>query len=82
MPIRYFLGPTPNMNSALAINEVIFGNFFNQVQNDKRNKVIVMLPEGDSATHPSLNAFQEKTYEEMLIEKQKPEWQGEIFKGE
>lgn len=77
---RFFLGPTPNgASSIININKVIFGSIFEQRENKSKSKIILMLPDGDLGTHPSLNAFQEKTYEEILEEIKKPEWQYELI---
>lgn len=74
--MRFFKGPTPNStSSALEINKVIFGNYFNQIENNQKNKIMVMLPEGDLGDHPCLNAFKELTEQEAYIEARKLEWQ-------
>jgi mannose/fructose/N-acetylgalactosamine-specific phosphotransferase system component IIB len=76
--MRYYLGPSPNsVNSAIDINKIIVGSIFNQRENDSKNKIIVMSEE-DISTHPSMSAFKEKTYDEILIEIAKPEWHGEM----
>jgi hypothetical protein len=77
---RYFIGPSPNgYKAALNINAVIFGDITKQRENNQKNKIIVMLPLGDTANHPSLNAFQEYDYAGILLEVQKDEWQNNII---
>jgi mannose/fructose/N-acetylgalactosamine-specific phosphotransferase system component IIB len=75
----YFIGPIPNsVNAAIDINKLIVGSVFNQRENDQKTKIIVMS-ESDISTHPSMNAFKEKTYDEILIETAKPEWHKELI---
>lgn len=73
---RYFLGLVPtDIQLALAINIVIFGNIIDQRTSIDGLQIIVMLPDGDTKTHECLSTFQEFTSEGIIAKiKDDPNW--------
>ena len=70
---RWFIDNLPNPNMS-QIYDIVVGTSTSQVVSLDGKKIMVKLPEGDTNNYGILQNATEYTYEEIKIEKAKPEW--------
>lgn len=70
---RFYIVPYPVQQDILDI--IVESSDTLRTNNDMTESVI-KLPKGDQNQYEQLQPYQEYTYEQILIEMAKPEWQG------
>lgn len=70
---RYFIIDLTIENMMAMIDKIV-GNLQDQRTSLDNTKVLIKLVEGDENNYTELASYPEYTYEQILIEMQKPEW--------